>query len=65
MEITKRGIGNTADIKIVKYINMNKWTTLYLLGLLKDFRKAHEGKVTSKTSSQAQSKQLLKPNLDH
>lgn len=65
MEITKRGRGNPEDIKIAKYINVNRWAEWYLLELSKDIAKAHEGKLTSETFSRAKSKQPFKPNLGH
>lgn len=65
MEMTKGWIGNTADIKKAKYINMNRWATLYLRELLKDIAEAHEGKVTSKNFSRAQSKPPFQLKLDH
>lgn len=45
MKITKRGIGNTADIKIGKIYSHEQMNYTVSAGFLKDVTKAHEGKV--------------------
>lgn len=46
MEITKRGIGNTADIKMGKIHSYEQMNYSGSAGSLKDVTKAHEGKAT-------------------